>query len=87
MSWLKSIAKGKITSDRLDLWMVRAVCFAVAPALLFFGFRAVARFATTPAEAATGLLAASLLFIVAGLLMPLVSPAWRQHQGQRQGAK
>lgn len=87
MSWLKTLATRKLTSDRFDRRIGQWCAFAMAPGLFYFGVLAVCRNSTTVAELTIGLLATisvAFLAIVIGLLLPLASPAWRKNIAKRQ---
>ena len=78
MFWLRRLLAARVTPDIFDRHFGPFACFAAAPALLFFSLRAIERFATTPGEIVVGMLsaiAASLAFIVIGLVLPANTPS------------
>ena len=78
MFWLRRLLTARVTPDILDRHFGPFACFAAAPALLYFALRAIERFAATPGEIVIGMLsaiAASLAFIVIGLMLPAKIPS------------
>jgi hypothetical protein len=74
MSRLRRIAGFRVSSERWDLRIAQALCFAAAPALLLVAVAALRRNAATPGEMVVGLLAAcavSLLCVILGLILPM----------------
>ena len=75
MSWLKKLLLAKLTSDRADRRFGQWFCFALCPALMYFGITAVCRNTTNAGELTIGMLVAinlSLMPAVVGVLMPLL---------------
>jgi hypothetical protein len=73
MYWLRSLLAMRITPDSFDHQVAALGCFTAGPAVLYFGLRAIERFATTPGEIVIGLLSAgsaSLNIILIGLISP-----------------
>jgi hypothetical protein len=73
MFWLRSLLATRITPDSFDRQFASLACFAAGPAVLYFGVRAIERFATTPGEIVIGLLSAgtaALALILIGLVLP-----------------
>jgi hypothetical protein len=78
MFWLRSLLAMRITPDSFDRQFAPLACFMAGLALLYFGLRAVERFATTPGEIVIGLLSActaSLALILIGLVLPQNFPS------------
>ena len=87
MTWWKSIATRKLTTDQQDVLIGQCLFYATVPLFFSFGVIAVSRNATTTGELTIGILAtvcASLLFLLVGLCLPMASSEWRAAWKARQ---